>query len=202
MCVVAYGDNARNQARLALNGLRNHNDVDISIISDAPLDGAKFVAFPDHDTGARWAKLNLDTLSPYNYTLYMDADTRVHGTIMQLFKILQDGFDMLVAPSTQQNTQCLHHVSETEREATFGELCNGQPLQLQGGVMGFRKSIAITELFSVWCDEWQRWHDQDQGALLRALDAVKNKPRVWLLSNEFNGGAIVAHHFGRARRAA
>jgi hypothetical protein len=131
----------------------------------------------------------------------MDADTRARGDISVIFDILEDGFDLVIAPSTRQSSNCLRHLDNNEeRQATFGELMNWWPLQLQGGVMGFRKSYEVSKLFLFWRSEWQRWKDKDQGALLRALDRTPDKPRVWLLSNEFNGGVLVDHYFGQARR--
>lgn len=197
---VAYGEKARAQAGMAIQALRTHSAVNICVMSDRPLTSdVQHIIFPDSDKGARWPKLNINLFTPYTNTLYMDADTRTHGNITRLFEILHDGWDVIIAPSTQQDAQCLRHLdSDDERQATFEELQNPFPLQLQGGVMGFRRSNKVARLFECWRDEWRRWQDKDQGALLRALDKVH--PCVWLLSNEFNGGAVVKHYFGQARR--
>ncbi len=160
------------------------------------MNGLHNIGFGDNGTG-RWAKLNLDQLSPYDPTLYLDADTRVHGDARAILSILGDGYDLAVAPSTKQGTEALWHIAEDEREATFAEL-GRDLLQLQGGVIAFRKTAEVHALFAAWREEWQRWRDQDQAALLRAL--YRCPVRLWLLSNEWNGGALIEHRYGAARR--
>lgn len=199
--LVAYGQPAHAQARLAVNGLRRHCEgVPVHVVSDRAVDYAAVVLYPDNDPGARLAKLHLDTLSPHHHTLYMDADTVTYSDICTpIFAILRDGWDVVIAPSTQQGAKCLHHLdNDDEVQATYRELFNWEPLQLQGGVMGFRKSEQVTALFAQWRREWRRYRDKDQGALLRALD--KTPLKIWLLSNAFNGGELVKHNFGRAAR--
>jgi histidinol-phosphate/aromatic aminotransferase/cobyric acid decarboxylase-like protein len=88
------------------------------------------------------------------------------------------------------------HIKNEERELTFSELGTSDLLQLQAGVFFFHKSPAVLELFTAWREQWERFEDQDQAALLRALD--KTPVKVWILSYLFNGGELVQHLFGRA----
>jgi len=148
------------------------------------------------DNGGRWAKVNLNNLSPFTHTLYIDADTLVHGDLSAGFDILSDGWDAAIVPSQQQGTELLWHVTEEERQATLDEL-EYEPVQLQGGLFFFQKNEPVDRFFTAWRSEWLRWKGQDQGALLRAL---KDAPiHIWLLGFPWNGGAIVAHRYGRAR---
>ena len=189
---VAYGEKARRQMpmnRRAL-GLAGMDDLPVFVVDEE--------VFPQRDQGARWSKLNLDTLSPFEHTLYLDADTRVRADIRVGFDILADGFDMVIVPSTAQDGRLFQHVGDDEREYTFEALGNPYPLQLQGGVFWFIESKPMLELFAAWRNEWEKYEGQDQAALLRALDRVQIK--VWLLSNEFNGGSLVSHYFGQARK--
>ncbi len=148
------------------------------------------------DQGGRWAKVNLDRLSPYDLTLYIDADTRVRQDVSAAFELLADGWDVVVAHSAQQGDGWLWHVGEAERNVTAREIGLGG-VQLQAGMIGFRKSDAVTRLFSAWRDEWERWQGQDQAALLRAL--YREPVRVWLLGRPWNGGAVIEHRFGAVR---
>jgi hypothetical protein len=188
---VAYGLAARRQMPL------NRRALELAAMNDLPICVIDETVFPRRDVGARWAKLNLDTLSPFESTLYLDADTRVRADIRVGFDILADGFDLVITPSSSQGSRLFQHVGESEREYTFERLQNPFPLQLQGGVFWFRKSVRTLILFSVWRREWEQYGDQDQAALLRALDAAQ--VRTWLLSGEFNGGSLVDHYFGQAR---
>lgn len=198
--IVAYGDNARREARGLLATLAAHTHRPGAVVSDVPVDGAIHVAAPDRDPGARLAKLNLDSLSPFDRTLYLDADTMVRGDISAGFSALAAGWDVAIVPSMRQGSDSLGHLPADDRAATLGELWPEDVLALQGGVMWFRKSDAVSQFFAVWRAEWQRFRGFDQGALLRALQAVPLK--VWLLGRPWNGGALIEHRFGRARRAA
>jgi len=71
-------------------------------------------------------------------------------------------------------------------------------LSLQGGVFFFRKSPQAHAFFESWRQEWGRFGDQDQGAMLRAM--ALSPLRVWLLGRPWNGGAVIGHLFGRAAR--
>ncbi len=192
VCFVAYGGNALRELQLAAAQLRQ-------VAPKLRYTAITQQNFDSEQTG-RWAKLNLDTLSPYDHTLYLDVDTRVKDrAIMTVFDILHDGYDLVIAPSTNQHREVFSHIRETERETTFAFLENPMPLQLQAGVFGFRKSAQVARLFQIWRDEWQQGDGQDQAALLRALDC--QPLRIWLLSWDWNSlhGSIVEHLFGRAR---
>lgn len=189
---IVYGDNARREMGASRESVKRHSHIPVHIISDAP----------QVDTGARWQKVNLDTLSPYDETVYLDADTRAHGKLAPLFDILTDGWDMALSPSTAQGGEWLWHLPLDERNATQAAL-GFVALQLQAGVLAFRKTDAVLALFDAWRSEWGKWRGQDQGALLRALYAVP--VRLWLLGYLWNkpspasGGCAIEHCFGMAR---
>lgn len=193
---VAYGLRARQEVEQAVKFLRQHNDLPVTVVGER-VNGLEHIGFDDSGSG-RWAKLNLDQISPYEYTVYLDADTRVHGDISAGLGILHDSWDIAISPSTKQGTDLLWHVDLPEREATFLELGKDSLVQLQGGVIFFRKSPEVHALFGAWREEWQRWRGQDQAALLRAL--YRCPVRLWLLSNEWNGGYLIEHRYGAARR--
>jgi lipopolysaccharide biosynthesis glycosyltransferase len=186
--------------------MQDHNpDLPIRVISDAPFPrigrGAPlhYIHHEDTDIGARYVKLNLDKISPFDYTLYIDADTRVHGDISAPFGLLDAGWELCMCPCTRQGDGAHTHVNEEERQATFAEV--GTHAQaLQAGVMYFRKSSAMRKLFSAWRAEWKRWEDQDQAALVRALARVPVKLRT--LHSDYNDprGRLIAHYCGFARR--
>ena len=151
--------------------------------------------YEDPVQASRWAKVNLDKLVPWAEVCYLDADTRARADISTIFEILDDGWDWVMVPSQNQGADTLWHLSEEEREATLDEvLC---PVQLQAGVFWFRRNERTEHLFTEWRKEWLRWRGQDQGAFLRALS--KAPVRMWMLGFPWNGGAAIAHLFGRTR---
>ncbi len=195
---IAYGDPARREAGYGIASLRAvHPDLPVAVIGEAPIAGTRFIPWERQDAGARWAKVNLGRLTPFEDTLYLDADTRVRAPLMAGFDALQDGWDMALTTSANQECDWLWHVSEAERARTEAQV--GRALQLQAGMMFWRTNAATARLFERWAAEWQVWRGQDQAALLRALDSAP--VRVCLLGRCFNsaGGAVVDHRFGMAR---
>lgn len=188
---VAFGENAREEAAMSIAALRPRYDGLITVISSEPLPGAHFIRFDDPRFGARWAKLNLDLLTPYDQTLYLDADTRPRTDCAQWFEILADGFDVVIAESTMQGQKALWHVDEAEREETLDGF-GFTPLQLQAGVFAFRRSEAVVALFAAWREEWRG--GQDQAALLRAL--ARAPVKLWVVSHHLSE-ISVAHVWGR-----
>lgn len=201
---IAQGANACGQAVTAIEHVRRVCKLPVACVGERPL-GVRdvehiYCADRRDDQGAREAKVNLYSLSPFDCTLYMDADTRVmDGSILAGFDMLADGWELVLTHSERQGHDWLWKVGEAERSATEIEL-GVQLVSLQAGVMWFRKCAAVERLFSAWRQEWLAFRGQDQAALLRAMSQVP--VRCYLLGRPFNGGAVVKHLFGRARRNA
>lgn len=188
-CYIVYGSNAQREQAQSAWMLRQWHDEPVTVIGDG---GIPFGA--NGGRAGRWAKVNLDLLSPYRMTCYLDADTRPYGDLSAGFRALDGGWELVIVPCAKQGADGLWHLTETERAATLAEV--GQPLMVNSGVMWFRKCERIAKFFQAWRAEWLRFRDRDQGALLRALE--RRPVRMWLLGHPFNGGAVVAHHFGQA----
>jgi len=197
---VVYGKRARDEFRQSLSILRHYNDYPVSIISNHPCPslGVNWIEFPDRDTGARIAKLNIDSLSPYDHTMYVDADTRPYQSIHNGFHPLDDEWDFVVTLSSQQEKSFLWKCSKEEVRRTMDIYSSRRILSLQGGVFFFRKNPQVHAFFESWRQEWGRFGDQDQGAMLRAM--ALSPLHVWLLGRPWNGGAVIGHLFGRAAR--
>lgn len=198
---VAFGEAARREAGMAVKALRHlHPDLPVVAIGE-PVEGACPLPMKCGDLtsmqASRWAKVCLYDQSPFQHTLYMDADTLVRQPVTVGFDILADGWDVALAASDHQGGDVFWHVGEEEREMTLLRLAH-VPVQLQAGVMWFAKNGRTKALFRTWKREWLRWADQDQAALLRALE--RSPAKVWILGRPWNGGGIVAHRFGRARK--
>lgn len=168
----------------------------LAVIGDRVGDMAT-IPFKSTDLYGRWAKCNVDTLSPFDPTLYLDADTLVQQDIMAGFQVIEDGWDFCTIASKNQEDQWLSHIGTEERNATHHEL-GAEMLQLGGGVFWFRKNERTARFFELWREEWKRWRDQDQGALIRALQRAPVK--VWLFGKPWNGRDVIRHEWGTARR--
>jgi hypothetical protein len=197
-CYVAYGPHALRERELSERSLRTSgNALPVAWVGDGG--NAPFEHVPGYTNVqmSRWAKASIDLWSPFDRTCYLDADTRVRGSLDVGFEALAGGWDVAIAPSRNQGDTLLAHVRRDEKQVTLEELGQAFPTNFQFGVFWLRKCEAVARLFAALREEWLRWKDQDQAALLRALH--REPVRVWLLGTEFNGGEVVEHLFGRAR---
>jgi len=189
---IAYGRNAVTEATASLFTLLRFHDWPVAVIGER-VRGCTHIPFTGRGTPGRWAKVNLDVLTPFDETLFLDADTRIHDRLDAGFRLLRH-YDLVIVPSRPQHSDVLNHLSDKERAVTLRDILD--PLQLNTGVMWFNRNAA--PLFAVWREEWQRWRDKDQGALLRALERCPIPYAV--LGAPFNSaeGTVVEHRFGAA----
>ncbi len=196
---VAFGERARQEATHSIKRLKG---LPVAVIGDEPLIGndMTFIPFDRPGPGARRAKLSMGELTPWDRTLYLDADTRPVGDISTGFDMLADGWELVLAHSGRQGYDVLGNVAAGERAITFEVLSCPEPLGLQAGVIFFRKCESVVRMFGAWREEWEQDRGQDQAALLRALWRVP--VRVWVLGTPWNSehGEIIQHKFGRVRR--
>lgn len=196
---VAYGEPALNECAMAIAALRHCTSLPIATIGAEPVvrnpHGVTHVSFDNPGWGARWAKLMIDQLSPFDDTIYMDADTRARSSPALLLGYLDDGYDLVIAPSGNQGMKALEHVERQEREDTFDEF-GFTPVQLQAGMFAFRKNARTRVFFEAWRSAWQMTPEptQDQAALLRALRTTPL--RLWLTSTAMSE-QLIGHLWGR-----
>ena len=201
ICYIAYGHASLREAHRAIKILKQHVKLKVALICENPtlIKGIYHIPHEDLSFGARKSKVLLDDLSPFDQTLYLDADTRVMSpAILYGFEVLDAGWDLVIAPSANQGHNLFAHIEPKEREYTWTQLTNPFPLQLQAGVMWFNKSERVLEFFDAWRVEWNKFKQHDQAAMVRALQ--QHPLRIWILGQDWNSrrGAIVDHHFGRA----
>ena len=201
VCYIAYGHAALREVGRSIDSLRAVSEIPIALICEemTPYTGIQHVIFEDHSFGARKVKVKLDHLSPFDNTLYLDADTRIKsGVIEEGFRILAQGWDLAIVPSENQGANLFAHIDPSERTYTSEVMENIFPIQLQAGVMWFARTARMEALFNAWRKEWMVFKKHDQAALARALD--KTAVRIWILGLDWNSrrGTIVDHRFGKA----
>ena len=196
---VALGANAQHEVSQSMVGLLKHNKgLATMVLEESLTSPPRGVSTSGQQ--AHWAKVNAYWWSPFPYTLLLDADTRVKGSLLWGFKLLWAGWEVVVVPSIPPRPNAvLWHLSRTEQDVTLAELGAWHHVMLNTGALYFRKSPRVQRLFEAWREEWLRFKDQDQGALLRALR--RSPVKLWLIGSPFNSrdGAVVEHLFGRAR---
>ncbi len=213
---VAFGDPARACAQHMMQSVHKHlPKVPIMFCSEKPLGGEDFFVFqPDSDIGGRKAKLMAYELTPpeWQTVLYLDADTEVTSVdICFFFELIEDGWEFVICkdPMREDVAQLPRHKYNPDEviamEKRLGTL---HMLMLNGGVWSFGRSARVEAFFIRWRQEWQRYGQRDQGALLRALYAEPLK--IYVLGNEWNyfpqyssritEPAGLMHYPGKARR--
>lgn len=198
----AYGNEAINECLHSIRSLKRSNpDLPVCVLTDdtkAFRSCAGHVCRVDSDPFGRRAKLSVDLFSPFDFTLYLDADTRVHLPIDLPFLALEQGFEFVGTFSANQGDMWMIHLKQALRESAE-DFIGYQNAQAQGGVFAFRKCPSVKAFFNCWRGffaEGDGEHDQD--AMQKALHV--QPMRAYYLGRDWNGGTIVHHHYSMARR--
>ncbi|NJR68059.1 MAG: hypothetical protein HC771_04810 [Synechococcales cyanobacterium CRU_2_2] len=133
---------------------------------------------------SRWLKTNLNRVSPYTETLFLDADILPLQPVTPLWDYLADR-DWAMAADRLPTVEMCDHVAVEEKTYT---LMRSPPntLQFNSGVLLWRDNPATQTLFEQWYAEWQVFQQQDQLALVRALQTtglpVATLPKTYNIS--------------------
>jgi glycosyltransferase involved in cell wall biosynthesis len=143
-------------------------------------------------------------ISPFNETIYLDADTVCRGDIDCIWRFLGSAQIAMtkdaIAPTVGRSL-----VKGMEKDCTVQRL-GADFAQYSGGVLVWRRGLHVEKFFENWLAEWLVWCAIDQLALARALHRTKIIPIT--LPAEFNvtsldcqaaPNAIVIHHLASQR---
>jgi len=219
---MAFGKPAVEGVMSSVNSLRKLGlDVPICIVGDTPIEGMRFVEWtgqsPFDPSCARnfqfragRIKPGLCALTPFERTLYIDADTEFLSTkVLKGWHYLDD-HDMALAREKLEIGQLYNkpragwEINIQERDATIQELGGdvNTPF-LNSGVIFFRKNQAVMRVFRAWGEAWQEWQQWDeQLSLMRAMYRVGSGVKVKQLSVDWNHphrdqAQIIFHNYGR-----
>lgn len=142
-------------------------------------------------------------LSPFEKTLYVDADTVFKRSPAIGFDLL-DHWDFVIAEADTRSLAQTFSDNRAEANATAKWLGTPHILYHNSGLFFWRRSPAAVRLFELWSEEWEWFRGWDeQIALLRALlnsDALfLSVPYTWNCYNE--GEAFLIHHRFGSRTA-
>jgi hypothetical protein len=120
---------------------------------------------------SRWLKTQINAYSPYEETLFLDADILPLDDLSSLWPYL-DQADMAMAADRMPEIGRCDHIAQAEVEFTLERLAP-HTMHFNSGVMLWRRTPTTQALFTQWHREWQRFGQQDQLALARALDLTQ-----------------------------
>jgi hypothetical protein len=214
---MTWGMNAINQAENSITTLRRKagSDYPVMVVGDAEAQAyfadKKHVRFelievnPFNEQKSRGfsfmagrIKPLLAGLSPFERTLYVDADTAFKQSPKIGFDLL-DRFDVVVAETeTRSLVEGIAGVKESR--GTSAWLGTPHILYHNSGMIFWRKNAKTNKLFELWASEWKVYAGWDeQVALLRAL--LKSEvtyltvPHTWNCYSE-KESHILHHWFG------
>lgn len=120
---------------------------------------------------SRWLKTQLPLFTPYNRTLYLDADILAINNNKALWNF--PNLSMALAyHSTIGNCQ---HINAIEKSYTLKIIGNDNFPQYNSGVMLFDKSRFTLDFFNEWHNQWLKYKQHDQLALSRAIYTLKKE---------------------------
>jgi Glycosyl transferase family 8 len=160
-------------------------DLPITLISDLPLLNLiplqsysitpRFISPEELQSlgsfASRAIKTRLDSFTPYQETLFIDADVLPLRSLSQLWGHLDRGDWGMVADLMPRLELC-NHVATEEKDYTLCQLPGSTP-HFNSGVMLWRKNAVTQTVFQQWHQEWLRFQKQDQLALMRAIDLTQ-----------------------------
>ena len=171
---VAYGEKARASCARSIQTARVFlPQIPVAVVSDTLLKDVECIHVyrPEADPGARTWKTQIYALSPFDETLFLDADTEVVSSPLAGFGLLRF-VDVVLSLDCDRRVGERHNAQHDpeERAATLREVgLDGDLLYYNSGVIFFKRSVRALALFSAWYEEWQRWRKHDQLALARAF---------------------------------
>ncbi len=150
------------QARLADLNLSEYG-ITPRLLTAADLGTDKF--------SSRSIKTRLNTLSPYEESLFLDADILPLRPIGDLWQSLEQ-CDVAMVPDRLPKVSLCDHISPLEKSYTLRRL-EGDAIQFNSGVLLWKSTAASHALFQEWHQEWLTFQAQDQLALVRALHTTR-----------------------------
>ncbi len=128
-------------------------------------------------------KQNYLCSSPYDNTLYIDCDTGIVGPIEEMFGLM-DRFDIAATHDMMRKDK-----KKSDIYPDYAAVPDGFP-EYAGGVILFRKSLAVENFFRVWRRNYAKWFEltkemRDQPSFRVSLWECKDL-HVHTLPTEFN----------------
>lgn len=202
---VVFGERAQVAVQASLRSLSKFAPhLETLVVSDREVFGSKTLIRKDLDPGARSYKTGIYGLSPFDQTLFLDADTELRASPRAGFTLL--GYvDLVLGQDVRRVFEYNRWPSllPQEVQATKAELGTGHHMYFNSGVIFFKRNDRVERMMAAWGDEWNRYGRQDQMALLRAIH--KHPVRIAAMRSPWNthvsGEAqFVYHHHRSARR--
>jgi len=120
---------------------------------------------------SRQIKTRLYAYSPYEETLFLDADILPFQPIAGLWDYLGESDFAMVLDRLPLVSLC-DHIAQEEKAYTL-QILEKDAVQFNSGVMLWRNTPVVQQLFQQWYEEWCKFQRHDQLALVRAIHTTQ-----------------------------
>ena len=203
---ISFGEVSAKAASESLASIRKYwVDAPAISVGTTPVEGTTFIPWKGHSPWkkgapvkygfyAAYVKPFLYQYTPFEYNLYLDADTEAYGDVSLGLKFL-DEHDLCIAHSRRWYVEDQYRdegvsgpewdIPKKERDYTTQVLGKPRNKLINSGVIFFRKNEATEVFFKEWFQEWKRFsHWDEQLAFLRTEHNLPNTkilhlPSVW-----------------------
>lgn len=183
----ATGKKYYKQAEKSAKSVKKHNEIPITIFTnrfsrDAPKESIfDNIITIEHNDYPFLDRIRYFKQTPYEKSIYLDTDTIVSGDITPIFHML-DRFDIVARIDPFRNTAGKHwgtHQAKIDVPEAFPEY--------QCGVLGFRNTKIIKELFDDWKTRYSEVVDKDLIDQPFFRESVyHSRARIGTLPSEYN----------------
>lgn len=175
---VATGAGFTEMAIASAKSLKEHTSgIKVHLFTDQPNVQSKWIdSTGEIENSHVRSKVDYIHQSPFQYTLFLDADTKIVADISELFQLL-DRFDMAIAHAQQRN-----HFPTLQNWKT--ELPYAFP-QMNSGVVLFRANELTKKLFEDWQEAYHNNGFHKDQVTLREL-IWNSALRISILPPEYN----------------
>jgi hypothetical protein len=165
--------------RSAHSAKRQHPDLPICLFSDVPSEDPVFDIRREIKNPHRRSKLDCIIQSPFHRTLYLDTDTRVVGSIVEPFALL-DRYDFAAC-----HVENRHPVTSVTARLKADGVEPGFT-GFNGGVFYYRMTDGVRRFFEAWAEEFKTQNARWDQPILRKLLWMMPDVTVIALPPEYN----------------
>lgn len=169
----------RDAERSARSARRQHPELPICLFSDIPSNDPVFNMRREISNPHRRSKLDCVLETPFRHTLYLDSDTRVVGSIVEPFGLLER-YD--VAACHVENRHPVSSATARLRAEGVEPGFTG----FNGGVFYYRMNDAVRGFFERWAEEYKRENAKWDQPIMRKLLWEMAEVKVIAIPPEYN----------------
>jgi Glycosyl transferase family 8 len=150
-----------------------------------------------------YIKVNLNDLSPFTETLYLDCDTKAIADLSGVWEFIGDS--IAVAPAYDPLRKGIAYLCNAEANQTSKILSSaGNYNQYNTGVFLFKKSPYIDNVFDLWLREWDKFKNHENMAFTRV---TTQGVKVDMLDSKYNQfypdvdtNTVLVHYIGEYKK--